>query len=168
MFASLICINSNNISRIRGSCNDCDGGGVVMKIAAKKIKPTFSIFSAQFISPIEGPAMIAFRGGGVCGWLGDENHNRRNQTDVFDFFDMIFITHRGSCDDCDGREGECLGDENCGRKNRTDVFLHQIFPFNSFENLKFSKMLGEDTISRIRGSCNCDGGGGEFGDKNHS
>ncbi len=29
---------------------------------------------------------------------------------------------------------------------------------------KFSKMLDEDTISRIRGSCDCDGG--KLGDKN--
>ncbi len=30
-----------------------------------------------------------------------------------------------------------------------------------FENLKFSKILDEDTISRIRGVCSCDGGGEE-------
>ncbi len=58
---------------------------LVMKIAAKKIKPMFSIFSVQFSSSIEEPGMIAIGGGGVCGWLGDENRNRKNQTDVFDF-----------------------------------------------------------------------------------
>ncbi len=26
----------------------------------------------------------------------------KNQTDIFDFFGVIFITHHGSCDDCEG------------------------------------------------------------------
>ncbi len=87
----------------------------------------FSIFSAQFSSLINGFAMIAIwvGGGECCGWLGDENHDRKNRTDVFNFF----------CRD----------------------FRHRISPINSFENFKFSKMLDEDTISRIRGSCDCDG-----------
>ncbi len=33
--------------------------------------------------------------------------------------------------------------------------------FNIFENFKFSKMLDEAEISRIRGSCNCEWGGGK-------
>ncbi len=40
--------------------------------------------------------MIAMKGG------GDENRGQKNQTDVLDFFGVIFVTHRGSCDDCDG------------------------------------------------------------------
>ncbi len=33
--------------------------------------------------------MIAMLGG-VCGWLSDENHSRKNQTDVFDYFGRDF------------------------------------------------------------------------------
>ncbi len=51
--------------------------GGLMKIVAEKIKPTFSIFSERFSSPIEGFAMMARRGR-VCGWLDDENRKRKN------------------------------------------------------------------------------------------
>ncbi len=50
------------------------GGKKVTKIAPKKIKPTFSICSARFSSPIEGPVMIAM-GRRACGWLANENHD---------------------------------------------------------------------------------------------
>ncbi len=43
----------------------------------------------------EGPTMIAIGGGA-------KNCGQKNQTVVFNFFGAIFITHRGSCDDCDG------------------------------------------------------------------
>ncbi len=45
----------------------------------------------------EGPAMIAMGGGG-----GDKNGSRKNQTD---FLGAIFVTRRGSWDDCDGVGG---------------------------------------------------------------
>ncbi len=162
-------------------------------------------------------------------WLhwgrGDENRDRKSQTDVFDFFGVIFVTHRGSCDDCDGAR-ECVGGcvTKIALKKSTDgfdffrhdfcyplrvlrwlrwrgvgecvggwvtkiatkkieltfliFFSHPVPPppsqlqgpricdiassFNIFENLKFTKMFNEDAISRIRGSCDCDGwGGGE-------
>ncbi len=64
--------------------------------------------------------------GGVCGWLDDENRGQENQTDVFDYFGAIFVTHQGSCDDCDRRVGGVvygwLGDENRDRNNQTNVF----------------------------------------------
>ncbi len=103
------------------------------------------MFLAQFLSSIEGPAMIAMEDRGVYGWLGDENRSakisrrfrffrrdfrhpsrvlrwldnyagergdknrgQKSQTDVFDFFGAIFITHRWSCDDCNGAR-ECVG-----------------------------------------------------------
>ncbi len=37
-----------------------------------------------------------------CDGGGDENHSWNY---VFDFFGAIFVTYRGSCDDCDGEEG---------------------------------------------------------------
>ncbi len=89
----------------------------------RKNKTDGSIFLARFLSPIEGPTMIVMGEEGVCGWLGDENCDRKNRTDVFDFF---------------GRD-----------------FRHLISPINSFENLKFSKMMDKYTISQIRGSCDC-------------
>ncbi len=96
------------------------------------------------------PAMIAM---GV--WGGDKNRGQKNQINVFDFFGTIFVTHRGFYTDCDGGGGVCgwLGDENRDRKNRTVIldffnhdFCHPISSINTFENLKFSKMFGEDTI----------------------
>ncbi len=57
----------------------------------------------------KGPTMIAIgrKQRGVV--LGDENRCRKNQTNVFDFLGVIFVTHRGFCDDCDGGEEECVG-----------------------------------------------------------
>ncbi len=46
----------------------------------------------------------------------------------------------------------------------SSVICHPISLINSFQNLKFSKMFGEDTTSRIRRSCDCDGG--KLGDEN--
>ncbi len=107
---------------------DCDGGGI--KIAAKKNQTmTFLIFLALFSPPIEGPAMMAMKR-------------------------------------CDGERVVCrwLSNKNRNQKNQTDVFdffdhdfHHPISPINSFENLKISKLFDEDTISQIRGSCDCDG-----------
>ncbi len=96
--------DEDSISRIRGSCDDCEEGeSLVTKIAAEKIKPTFSIFSAavRFFS-------------------------------VADFCRPI-SPHR-----------------NCKTLEFAILCLRPTF------NFKFSKMLDEDTILRIQGSCNCD------------
>ncbi len=61
--------DEDSILQIRGSSEDCDWGGGLMKIVAEKIKPTFSIFLARFSSPIEGPARIAIGGGECVGGL---------------------------------------------------------------------------------------------------
>ncbi len=84
---------------------------------AEKVKPTFSIFLTRFLSPIEGPGMIAMVGGGECvgGWM--MKIVPKKSTDVFDFFGAIFGTHQGSCDDCDGGLLWVVGDENCDLKN---------------------------------------------------
>ncbi len=109
---------------------DCDGRREWWKSRPKKIKPmTFLIFLALFSSPGEGLVMIEMRR-------------------------------------CDGQGGVCewLSDKNRDRKNWTyvfDFFGHDfclpISHINSFENLKFSKLFDEDTISQIRVSCDCCG-----------
>ncbi len=110
----------DSISRIRGSCGDCDGGGEyvsgwVMKIAPKKLTDILDFFGTIFIT---------HRGSfDDSEWGKGKNHGQKSQTYVFDFFSAIFVTHRGSCDDCDV-VGECVGGwaTKIGQKNSTDVF----------------------------------------------
>ncbi len=97
----------------------------------------------------EGPAMIA---------MGDENRSRKTQTHV-----SIFLARFSSSIEGppmivmeEGGAYGWFGDENSDRKNRTDVFnffsrdfCHPIFLINGFDNLKFSKLIDEDAISRI-------------------
>ncbi len=70
----------------------------------RKFDIAMSKFPKMFedsVSPIRGFC-------GDCDKGGDENRNRRNQTNIFDFFGAIFVTHQEFCDDCDGT-GECVG-----------------------------------------------------------
>ncbi len=166
------------ISRIRVSCSYCNGGEVVTSCDWKTRtaifdfwcdfchqsrvlqwlwwggggwwkSPTFSIFLAQFSSPIKGPVMIAMGRGSVwvVGWRKSQltKSNRR-----FDFFGRDF-RHPVS------PPSQLQDPRICDIASLSNIF----------ENLKFSKMFDEDAISRIRGSCDCDGeGGGGVDDKN--
>ncbi len=148
----------------RGSCDDCDWGwgggkervgGCVMKIATKKIKPTFSIFWLWFSSP-------SFLDQQFWEFKILKNVGRRHNIANLRILQL--------------RWGK-LGVENCvwKIKNVSLIFSAAIFvaqfstsqsqdsqiryivsSSNIFENLKFSKMFVRDTISRIRGSCDCD------------
>ncbi len=95
---------------------------------------------------------------------GDENQGLKNQTDVFDFFGAIFITYQESCDDCDGGGGKCISNwvtKIATKKSNRRFqffrpwFLWPNFPHQQFENLKFSKLFDEDTMSQVRGFCDC-------------
>ncbi len=55
----------------------------------------------------------------------------KNETDVFDFFGAIFVTHRASCDDCDGA-GEYVGGHRAEKINRCFRFFEPRFSLSSF------------------------------------
>ncbi len=135
----------------------------MMKIATEIIKPTFSIFFGRDFrhpfSPINSFKNLKF-------------------SKIFGEYTILQI--RGSCD-CDGENWvmkiapEKI--ENISLIFSAVIFVTQFPPLQSqdprlcdiasssniFENLKFSKMFDEDAISQIRGSCDCDGGGGLVG-----
>ncbi len=58
-------------------------------VAEKKSNRRFWFFWRDFRHPSRVLRWLRW-GGGVCGWLGNENRDQKNQTDIFDFFGCEF------------------------------------------------------------------------------
>ncbi len=133
-------INEDLISRIWGSCDDCDGWGGETKIRGEKVKPTVLIFSVQFSSPMEGPAMIVMGGGGGSVWVvGWRKSRLKKSNQRFWFFWLWFsspnLPHQQFWEfvfDFFGRD-----------------FLHPVFPHHKRRSLKFVISCLRPTFLRI-------------------
>ncbi len=93
-------LDEDSISRIRGSCNDCDLGER-WKLWPQKSNRRFWFFFGLIFVTHQGfcDYFDGGGGGGVCRWLGDENLDRKNWTNVFNFFGRDFrhpISHINS------------------------------------------------------------------------
>ncbi len=92
------------------------------------------------------------------GGEGDENRGRKNQTDVFDFFDAIFVTHREFSMIAMREGGVCgwLGDKNRDWKKSKwrFQFFQWWFPSPHFPHQQFWEFKILRTVWRRRNIAN--------------
>ncbi len=138
------------------------GGGMWRKLRAKKLNRRFQFFQHDFRHPSRVLRWLKW-GWGVCGWLGDENRNRKNRTGVFDFFGVIFITHRGPVMITTGRRSVwVIGWRKLRPKKSTDVFdffgcdfCHPVSFHRNCRTFKFAILRFRPTFLRIKNFEKC-------------